>query len=98
MLQELFKIANTYNDTILAIVKKAKQEGKSKIILYGNSYIKFLIVYACQEIGVDFFNVDADSPIDMSALCLVGELNELDLQNQLIHAGCVSLLEIVQER
>ena len=52
-----FKIANDYNEVILNIVKKAKSEGKNKVILYGNSYIKFLIVYACQEVGVEFVNV-----------------------------------------
>lgn len=91
-----FEIANTYNKVILNIVKKAKDEGKSKVILYGNSYIKFLIVYACQEVGIEFESASVDSDIDLTSLCLLGELDDLDSQKYLMKTNCLSLLEIVQ--
>ena len=39
-----FAIANKYNDTLCKAVSDAKKAGKSKLALYGNSYIKFLLV------------------------------------------------------
>ena len=93
-----FKIANTYNEVILEIVKKAKDEGKSKVILYGNSYIKFLVAYACQELGMELVNVSVNSKIDLTTLCLIGELNSSEDQNRLLDIGCISLLEEVQKQ
>ena len=33
-----FKIANEYNDVLYEVISKAKAEGQSKVVLYGNSY------------------------------------------------------------
>ena len=38
-----FAIANKYNETLCQAVSDAKKEGKNKLVLYGNSYIKFLV-------------------------------------------------------
>ena len=44
-----FRIANTYNEAVLQLVSSAKQARKTKVILYGESYVKFLLEYACKE-------------------------------------------------
>ena len=88
----------TYNNIIVDIIKKAKNEGKEKVILYGNSYIKFLIVYACKDVGMEFVNVSLDTVIDLSSLCFIGEISNLSEENKLIPEECVSLVNIVNDK
>lgn len=91
-----FKLANTYNDILIKNIKNAKAAGKLKVILFGDSYIKFLLIYACKEVGIEFEEVDVNSKIVSTALCLVGELSEISVQETLIKNGCVSLINLVQ--
>ena len=43
-------------------------------------------------------NVSVNSKIDLTALCLIGELNSSEDQNRLLDIGCISLLEEVQKQ
>lgn len=88
-----FKLASQYNEVLVNVIQKAKNEGKHKVILYGESYIKFLIVYACHKSGMEFYEKDVNSPIEESALCLYGELNTQQIH--LLNKSCYNIVEIL---
>ena len=92
-----FAIANKYNEKLLNCVKEAKNNGKTKLCLYGNSYIKFLLLYACQTIGLEFVEKDVNESMEENALCLVGELNSEVEIKALMGKGCVNLLNLIEE-
>jgi len=92
-----FELANRYHDSLCEVVQNAKKEGKGKLVLYGNSYIKFLLIYACQTMNIMFQEKDVNEPIDDDAFCVVGELNEKADIERLVRLGCVNLLNLVKE-
>ena len=92
-----FAIANKYNETLCQAVSDAKKEGKNKLVLYGNSYIKFLLIYACQTLNVTFIEKDITAPIEPNALCVVGDMCEEADIARLTKQGCVSLLALIEE-
>ena len=49
-----FKLANVYSEAFCKKFIEAKASVKTKVILYGDSYIKFIIKYACMETGLEF--------------------------------------------
>ena len=75
-----FRIANEYNEVFCKLFSEAKAAGKTKVVLYGDSYIKFIIKYACNEAGLEFEQKDASASVEMNEICLAGELNEDDVQ------------------
>lgn len=91
-----FAIANKYNETICNAVAQAKKEGKDTIALYGKSYIKFLLAYACQMHSVTFVEKEAASPVMQKAYCVVGEQCSEDEAACLTSQGCVSLLDLIE--
>lgn len=92
-----FAIANRYNDALCNAVLEAKKNGKNELALYGNSYIKFLLIYACQTLNVTFLERDSTDPIEPSAFCVIGEQNnEADI-TRLEEQGCVNLLDLLDE-
>lgn len=90
-----FKIANAYNEVLVQKIAEAKADGKQKVILYGDSYIKFMVEYACKENGVSFEQAGVETAVNSEALCLAGEMCDEGIQNKLIAAGCNSLVELV---
>ena len=92
-----FKLANVYSETFCKKFMEAKAAGKTKVVLYGDSYIKFIIKYACNEVGLDFEHREATATILADEVCLAGELNDDVVQKKLIENGCFNLVEIVQE-
>lgn len=92
-----FAIANKYNDALCSAVSEAKKQGKNKLILYGNSYIKFLLIYACQTLNVTFLERDSTDPIEPNAFCVVGEMCEEAEIARLTKQGCVNLLDLLDE-
>lgn len=60
---------------------------------YGDSYIKFLIKYACNEVDVDFEEKETSAKVLTDEVCIVGELNDDDVQKRLIDEGCSNLFE-----
>ena len=91
-----FKLANVYSETFCKKFMEAKAAGKTKVVLYGDSYIKFIIKSACNEVGLDFEYREATATILADEVCLAGELNDDVVQKLLINAGCFNLVEIVQ--
>ena len=57
-----------------------------------------MVAYACQELGMELVNVSVNSKIDLTTLCLIGELNSSEDQNRLLDIGCISLLEEAQKQ
>lgn len=92
-----FEIANKYNEILCKVVSDASQKGKSTLVLYGNSYIKFLLVYACQTFNVTFLEKSAAEPITADAFCVVGEQCEESDAARLVEQGGVSLLDLMGE-
>lgn len=90
-----FKLVNVYSETFCKKFAEAKASGKTKVILYGQSYIKFIIKYACNEVGMEFEEKDVSDNVMSDAVCLAGELNAEDVQKDLFMKGCRSLVEMV---
>ncbi len=64
-------------------------------ILYGKSYIEFLIEYACEKAQVDLKKCSPDSKIAEDAFCLAGELEEEEIQNRLKSKGAEKLVDLI---
>ena len=90
-----FELANSYNETICDFVSKAKTQGKTSVALYGDSYIKFLVSYACHHYSIDFVEKAVTDEIDETALCLVGELCDEETVARLENKGCQNLLSLI---
>lgn len=93
----IFAIANKYNEILCNLVLAAKKDGKSKLILYGKSYIKFLLEYACQTLNMEFEEKDVMESLVENAFCVVGELNAENEIIRLTDAGAVNLLDLLNE-
>lgn len=93
-----FKIANIYNEILVEKIADAKQQGKTKVVLYGDSYIKFLLEYACKENQLLFEvkPLTENLKIEKNAFCIAGEVNDEEMQKKLLKSGCIDLLNIVQ--
>lgn len=74
---------------------EAKAAGKTKVVLYGDSYIKFIIKYACNEVGLDFEQKKTFAKVLTEDICLAGEVNDDVVQQKLIENGCFNLVEMV---
>lgn len=70
----IFKLENVYSETFCKKFLEARASGKTKVILYGDSYIKFIIKYACNEVGLDFEQKETTAKILTNEVCLAGEL------------------------
>lgn len=91
-------MANVYSETFCKSFLEAKAARKTKVILYGNSYIKFILKYACNEAGLEFEEKEAAAKVMTDDVCLVGELNDDKVQKKLIENGCFNLVEMVQDK
>ena len=92
-----FALANEYNQKLCQLVQTARKSGKTRVILYGPSYIKFLLEYACHTNNVDFIEKPVTAAIDKNALCIVGEQNDQSQIDRLTKMGCLNLLEQLGE-
>ena len=92
-----FKLANVYSETFCKKFMEAKAAGKTKVVLYGDSYIKFIIKYACNEVGLDFEEKETFAKVLTEEVCLAGELNDEEVQKRLIEEGCFNLVEMVSK-
>lgn len=91
-----FELVNSYNKIICDVVSKAKNEGKTALVLYGESYIKFLLVYACEKEKLKFIEKNVDEPLIKDSLLIVGELNDEETISRLSKEGCINLLDILK--
>lgn len=92
-----FQLANQYNEDLNQLVSDAKSAGKTKVVLYGKSYIKFLLEYAASKNNLQFEEQPADAPIQPDGLCLLGELEEEEVQRMAMANGCICLLEVLDK-
>lgn len=92
-----FALANDYNKVICTLIEEAVKSGKKEVILYGQSYIKFLLAYACQTEGVKFSEKKVSDEQVCEALCFAGELNEEEDNARLVKEGCVNLLDLLNK-
>lgn len=90
-----FKLANVYSETFCKKIMEAKASGKTKVVLYGDSYVKFIIKYACSEIGLEFEQKEVSADVLINEVCLAGELNDEFYQKRLLDNGCINLLEMI---
>lgn len=90
-----FKIASDYNDVLTDIIIKAKTEGKKTVVLVGNSYIKFLIIYICKVNDMFFEEMSIEECRDENKLYILGELEDSKIHFDLTETKCVSLLKII---
>lgn len=92
-----FELAERYNEKLCDAVLEAKNHGKKSLFLYGKSYIKFLLEYACKSQGLSFIEKNLEEPVEGSAFCVVGEQCEQERLEALKKEGCVSLLDLIEE-
>lgn len=95
-----FALANQYNQTLCNAISNAKNQGKKKVILYGQSNIKFLLEYACQTYDISFEQIKqitGSNEPNVNALCLIGEMTNETECKQLISQGYISLLKFVED-
>lgn len=90
-----FKLANVYSETFCKKFMEAKASGKTKVVLYGDSYVKFIIKYACSEIGLEFEQKEVSADVLINEVCLAGELNDEFYKKRLLDNGCINLLEMI---
>lgn len=90
-----FKLANVYSEVFCKKFMEAKASGKTKVVLYGDSYVKFIIKYACSEIGLEFEQKEVSADVLINEVCLAGELNDEFYQKRLLDNGCINLLEMI---
>ena len=76
----------------------AKKQGKNTLILYGKSYIRFLLIYACEILNVSFVEKEINEPLENNALCVIGELNSEEEIESLKEKGCLNLLDLINEK
>ena len=93
-----FELASKYNDKLISLIGKSKKEGKTALVLYGQSYIRFLLVYACEILKVTFKEKTVDEPLVENAICVVGELNSEEDIKALEEKGCINLLNLINEQ
>lgn len=95
--QKTFEIVNNCSDTVMNKIQQAKHEGKTGVVLYGNSYIKFLIEYTCEVCGMEFKVADSEICLEPEkSLKLVGELCGSDEINQCESMGFVNVVDLME--
>lgn len=98
-----FALASRYNEILYERIINAKLHGKTRVVLYGKSYIKFLIEYACEKAEIDF-EVREISEISKlnekilkNAFCLAGELEDEEVQEKIAKRGAQKVLDLIED-
>lgn len=94
-IQRTFGLINEYSGEIVNKIQQAKDEGKTEVILCGDSYIKFLIEYACQLCEMDFFDSNLNNILTDSSLKLVGELSDENEIRKYEEIGFINVIDLV---
>lgn len=89
-----FSMMNEYAEKIAKVVQMAKSKGKTKVVLVGQSNIRFVIEYTCEKLGLFFAEVEDCDKINNNELVLCGELVDEQVCKQLCAQGAVSVMEI----
>lgn len=56
------------------------------------------MVYICKTIGIEFVEKEIESELEDSAYCIVGELEDIAIQEEFLTKGCISLLNILSAK
>lgn len=90
-----FAIVKEYNDVLYDVLSKAKLNGKKKIILYGKSNIKFLLVYVCSMVGMEFEEFGLHTEIRDDSYCLIGELEEPNFSEKFVNKEYKNIMDVL---
>lgn len=85
---------NEYAEKIAEVIQNAKATGRTKVVLAGQSNIRFVIEYTCEKLGLIFAEVEDCAKINNNELVLCGELLDEKNCRQLCEQGAVSVMEI----
>lgn len=85
---------NEYAEKIAEVIQNAKAAGRTKVVLAGQSNIRFVIEYICEKLGLIFAEVEDYAKINNNELVLCGELLDEKNCKQLCEQGAVSVMEI----
>lgn len=89
-----FEMMNEYAEKIAEVIQNAKATGRTKVVLAGQSNIRFVIEYTCEKFGLIFAEVEDCAKINNNELVLCGELLDEKNCRQLCEQGAVSVMEI----
>lgn len=90
-----FALASEYNEIIYEKILEAKSQGKKNVVLYGKSYVKFLLEYACSKLKITFEERNTNQEIENDSFCLAGELEEDEIQEKLEKNGAKKILDLI---
>ena len=76
-------------------MSKAKNQGKTKAVLFGGSYVKFLLEYACEKSGLPLEERESFTGAETDALLIAGENCNEEETATLKAAGAVSIVDAV---
>lgn len=101
-----FALASRYNEILYKKIIDAKLHGKTRVVLYGKSYVKFLIEYACEKAEIDFEVreisdiseiKEQNEKILKNAFCLAGELEDEEVQEKIAKCGAQKVLDLIED-
>ena len=95
-IQRTFGLINEYSEEIVNKIQQAKNEGKTEVVLCGNSSIKFLIEYACHFCDIKFSVLSFEDLIDDNTLNLVGELVDAVTIKKCENKGFINVMDLVR--
>lgn len=93
-MKKSFEMMNEYAIKVADLIKKAKEDGKKKVKLVGQSNIKFVIEWSCEKFGIQFIELYDCDFIEQDCLLLLGELIDYNCISRLKALGAVSVMEI----
>ena len=84
---------NEYAEKIAEVIQNAKAAGRTKVVLAGQSNIRFVIEYICEKLGLIFAEVEDYAKINNNEMVLCGEMLDEKKCKQLCEKGAVSVKE-----
>lgn len=80
-----FSLMNEYAGKVQSALEKAKNQGKTTVILVGQSNIDFLIEYTCEKLDLEYKKV-VQNPLDCGIMgeevfALAGECEDIEIEN-----------------
>lgn len=92
-----FSMMSDYAYGIENLILQSKEQGKSKVVLYGKSKIQFVIEWACHKNGVELELCSENDITDGGDfLKLAGECLDEEKIKILLQMGCKSVCDVVE--
>jgi len=90
-----FAAVNDYNDILNKLVENARKDGKIRVVIYGPSNLRFLIVYTCERYGMQLEERGTDEcQLKDDEIGFIGEMVGTEIDGILKKAGAVSLVDL----